>query len=241
MCECFVLDQAIDFQKKQVGKKDKQAVDKDKHRLTALWIIFSFMNHSCNENTSRFSLGNYIFIRARRQIKQGEEITTVYLSPEVDYEDRQKDLMQTYGFQCTCVNCEGEKNLPPTDKRLLREITESFKTTMSNPYDKHKVYSKLYKRVQKSLLQHSFFMKEINYLQKQLLSFYASTLDEAAFLEVWNEYKDRIDGPIDVMDVYNFSRRFEPPFTAFQIVEQRYKEIFKIYYGSEDKLYKELA
>jgi hypothetical protein len=43
-------------------------------------------------------------LRAMRDIKAGEELTTYYNDPASPAADRQKELLP-YGFQCTCVAC----------------------------------------------------------------------------------------------------------------------------------------
>lgn len=74
------------FHKSQTEDSIKQGSIKDwKEKLSALWIIFSFMNHSCDYNSTRFSIGNYLFVRAKRLIKRGDEITTPYISAEHNF------------------------------------------------------------------------------------------------------------------------------------------------------------
>lgn len=57
---------------KQLGGGAKPKVDVGDvlalGKLSAIWIEFSFMNHSCDENTNRFSIGDIIFVKAKRDI-----------------------------------------------------------------------------------------------------------------------------------------------------------------------------
>ncbi|KAG4165411.1 hypothetical protein ERO13_A13G077601v2 [Gossypium hirsutum] len=40
-----------------------------------LWILVSFINHSCNPNARRLHVGDYVIVHASRDVKAGEEIT----------------------------------------------------------------------------------------------------------------------------------------------------------------------
>ncbi len=56
--------------------------------MSGIWTKFSFLNHSCDENTRKFSIGNFMFIVANRLIQKGEEITTAYCSNDIPYSER---------------------------------------------------------------------------------------------------------------------------------------------------------
>lgn len=57
-------------------------------------------------------------------------------------------------------------------------------------------------------------MKEVNEMQKQYLSIYAAMKDEEAFLKVWDEFKDRITGIKDTMEVMKYVKAFKKPCSA---------------------------
>ena len=50
------------------------------------------------------------------------------------------------------------------------------------------------------------------------MSAYAAEKDERAFLEVWADYKERIKGPDEIMDVVHFSKQLSHPYKAHGIV-----------------------
>eukprot|EP01018_Ginkgo_biloba_P013723 Gb_24396 [translate_table: standard] len=46
--------------------------------ISGLWVLPSFMNHSCVPNTSRFLVGEAMFVHAAHSISRGEELTTTF-------------------------------------------------------------------------------------------------------------------------------------------------------------------
>ncbi|CAN4124477.1 unnamed protein product [Withania somnifera] len=58
-----------------------------------LWILASFINHSCDPNVRRSHVGDHVMIHASRDIKAGEELTFAYFdvfSPFRDLKRRRK-------------------------------------------------------------------------------------------------------------------------------------------------------
>ncbi|KAF5727173.1 hypothetical protein HS088_TW22G00861 [Tripterygium wilfordii] len=73
-----------------------------------LWLLASYINHSCNPNARRLHFGDYIMVHASRDIRAGEEITFAYfdvLSPL----DQRKEMLETWGFCCNCKRCKFEE------------------------------------------------------------------------------------------------------------------------------------
>ncbi|KAF9493182.1 SET domain-containing protein [Pleurotus eryngii] len=74
-------------------------------------------NHSCAPNAAaRYKLvqGQAVTMEvvALRDIPEGEEICIPYLDPAL-LQTRQQIFQLTYGFQCTCISCEGLKSVGP--------------------------------------------------------------------------------------------------------------------------------
>ncbi|PVI03785.1 SET domain-containing protein, partial [Periconia macrospinosa] len=89
------------------------------------WIHSSYSNHSCLPNAVRTFMGDIRFMRAVRNIAPGEEITTQYISPDIDYDARQEKFRSTWGFECTCELCEVESKLSKdTKQERLRHFEE---------------------------------------------------------------------------------------------------------------------
>ena len=75
---------------------------------SGLWIMPSYINHSCWPNSVRSFLGNLLIVRAARDIREGEEITINYIENESGIQKRQKALYSGWGFNCKCTLCEIE-------------------------------------------------------------------------------------------------------------------------------------
>lgn len=69
------------------------------------------MNHGCLPNSVRTFIGDILLLRASRDIAEGEEILSQYVSPELKYEDRQRGFRGTWGFTCDCGLCTFDKNI----------------------------------------------------------------------------------------------------------------------------------
>lgn len=57
---------------------------------SGLWIVPSYLNHSCVPNTTRIYLGDFVVYYAFRDIEKDEEITTRYTQCNTSYPERQK-------------------------------------------------------------------------------------------------------------------------------------------------------
>ena len=88
-------------------------------RSSNLYLSIALINQSCSPNTKMGDFGwdsnevDICELRAIKDISRGEEITTFYqrkLSRDVleTKAERQKTLIEDYGFQCRCEVCRGE-------------------------------------------------------------------------------------------------------------------------------------
>jgi len=75
---------------------------------SGLWIMPSYINHSCWPNSVRSFLGDLLIVRAARDIREGEEITINYLENESSVQERQKSFYSGWDFNCKCTLCEIE-------------------------------------------------------------------------------------------------------------------------------------
>ncbi|XP_072973701.1 methyltransferase FGSG_00040 [Typha angustifolia] len=88
-----------------------------------LWILPSFVNHSCNPNARRVHVGDRVVLHASRDIKAGEEITFAYfdvLSPL----SKRREMAKRWGFCCSCERCrfEGEASFRQEVAKLESEL-----------------------------------------------------------------------------------------------------------------------
>ncbi len=74
---------------------------------TALYPTISLLNSSCSDNTTFAFYGVNAVVMAKRLIKAGEEITTLYCASSLymPRPARQKMLKKKYQFDCRCVAC----------------------------------------------------------------------------------------------------------------------------------------
>lgn len=89
-----------------------------------LWVLASFINHSCSPNARRLHIGDHILIHASRDIKTGEEITFAYFDPLSSWKDR-KRMSETWGFNCNCKRCRFEEQI--SNKEEMKEIELGMK------------------------------------------------------------------------------------------------------------------
>lgn len=87
------------------------------------WIHASYSNHSCLPNAVRTFIGDIRFMRAARRIEVGDEITTQYIAPEVDIDERQERYQATWGFRCDCELCVADGSI---DRSVRAERSRLF-------------------------------------------------------------------------------------------------------------------
>jgi hypothetical protein len=81
----------------------------------ALYVLPTYLNHSCVPNAMRDMLGDVITIRARQKIAKGEEITVSYIDRFQPYELRAL-LLKPWFDKCDCQACEWDHK---TDPKML--------------------------------------------------------------------------------------------------------------------------
>jgi hypothetical protein len=98
---------------------------------TGFWIMASHINHSCLPNASRSFIGNFMIVRAARDMKSGEELTWGYVSPSLSQEERQKKLSH-WGFVCDCQLCEAERATPKEKQRKRATLLKKLEAIFAN-------------------------------------------------------------------------------------------------------------
>lgn len=92
---------------------------------TGLWILPSYINHSCVANALHMMVGDLMFVRTTRSISQGEEVTISYILGTDLYEDR-KEKLQQRGVECQCELCEYEAAHSTTAREHRRQLCDEF-------------------------------------------------------------------------------------------------------------------
>ncbi|KAF8010256.1 hypothetical protein BT93_J1021 [Corymbia citriodora subsp. variegata] len=101
-----------------VSSRDGGEVDGERSvRAYGIYPRASFSNHDCLPNACRFdyvdaaSDGNTdIIVRMIHDVPQGREICLSYFPVNLNYVNRQRRLMEDYGFTCDCDRCKVEAN-----------------------------------------------------------------------------------------------------------------------------------
>ncbi|XP_068325883.1 methyltransferase FGSG_00040-like [Pyrus communis] len=92
-----------------------------------LWVLASFINHSCVPNARRMHIGDYVMVHASRDVKAGEEITFTYFDVLSPLEKRNESC-KTWGFRCNCNRCKFEEKL--YSREDVREIEMGLERRM---------------------------------------------------------------------------------------------------------------
>lgn len=74
-----------------------------------IWLRTAMANHSCLPNAERAFIGDMIILRARKEIKTGEEIFITYCPGLYCYKKRRDTLDLRYNFECSCALCSADQ------------------------------------------------------------------------------------------------------------------------------------
>jgi hypothetical protein len=94
-----------------------------------LWILPSFINHSCHSNARRTHVGDHAIVHSSRDIKAGEEVTFPYFDVLVPVSKR-REAARAWGFQCHCDRCRFEAD----DVTLKLELMKAEKDLVGGGY-----------------------------------------------------------------------------------------------------------
>lgn len=115
----------------QDAQAKQERAKEEGYPTTGLFIMASYLNHSCNSNVRRSFIGDMQVIRATRNIPADTELTFWYALPDQSLtHGKMQDSFKPWGFQCTCSICEYAKNAPrkQLNKRnvLLQDLEDAF-------------------------------------------------------------------------------------------------------------------
>lgn len=93
-------------------------------------ILFkgAMMNHSCIPNVIFIQEGNIMYFVTARDIQRGEEICDTYLDITLNKKDRQKRLLDQYGFICRCERCIKETRKHKNAVEQIIHMSNDIKT-----------------------------------------------------------------------------------------------------------------
>jgi tetratricopeptide (TPR) repeat protein len=83
-----------------------------------IWPVTSRANHSCLSNVEYSFLGDFMLVRANKDIPKGEEISISYAPPTGKFE-QQKMTLRNWNSKCDCKLCCAETEWDGTRSNLL--------------------------------------------------------------------------------------------------------------------------
>ncbi|CAH0004316.1 unnamed protein product [Clonostachys byssicola] len=101
------------------------SIDEKVHHSCGLWPMASYINHSCDQNIARAFIGDFMVVRATRDIDSGSELKWRYYQTG---QDNKKRADKHWGFQCDCVICTDDQ---ATSSKMLAERRRLVKTLLA--------------------------------------------------------------------------------------------------------------
>ncbi|CAM8979959.1 unnamed protein product [Rhodiola kirilowii] len=140
-----------------------------------LWLLPSYINHSCCPNAQRLHIGDHVIVLASRDIKAGEELTFAYFDVFKPLEKR-REMLATWGFRCRCRRCE-------FDERVLSNTEMSeIEIGLENGLETGNGVFKLEESMKKWNLRGG---KEKGFLRASFLSAYVGTYKCERMMRKW--------------------------------------------------------
>ncbi|RLN40692.1 uncharacterized protein C2845_PM01G04280 [Panicum miliaceum] len=140
-----------------------------------LWILPSFINHSCHPNARRTHVGDHAIVHASRDIKAGEEITFPYFDVLVPVSKR-REASRAWGFECKCERCRFESE----DFTLKQEILKS-ENDLVNGGDMGALVVRLEEKMRKSMVKE----RRKAFLRASFWSAYSAMYDSDKLVRKW--------------------------------------------------------
>ncbi|KAI5068695.1 hypothetical protein GOP47_0017040 [Adiantum capillus-veneris] len=91
-----------------------------------LWLLPSFINHSCFSNLSQIDVGRAAFFHATRDINAGDELTVSYIDAHDSWALYRRQRCSQFGFECHCKRCAVEAAYDEKIKHISSVYTENM-------------------------------------------------------------------------------------------------------------------
>ncbi|OWM89529.1 uncharacterized protein LOC116199838 [Punica granatum] len=139
-----------------------------------IWLLPSFINHSCCPNARRLHVGNHLIVHASRDIKVGEEITFPYFDVLAPLEMRRK-MSGNWGFRCSCKRCKFEEEI--SSKQELKDLEIGLELGMD--------LGSLVYRLEEGMRRWGVRGKQKGYLRASLWGAYSGTYGSEKIMRRW--------------------------------------------------------
>ncbi len=118
---CGIIDtnriEQIDLLNAFVGENTENFAENDcesnlfQPKITGLWILPSYINHSCHVNAYRTFYGDIMAVHSIQNIRMNDEITMQYIDvSSMSYRKRNQQLNESYKFTCKCNLCLADES-----------------------------------------------------------------------------------------------------------------------------------
>jgi hypothetical protein len=87
-----------------------------------IWMLPSFLNHSCTPNVASVIVGDAMMIVASRRLKSNEELTVSYFDIFRPLKERRCSMLKSWSFICCCKRCQVEGSL----QESLNFLSEAY-------------------------------------------------------------------------------------------------------------------
>ncbi|KAG5676952.1 hypothetical protein PVAND_006745 [Polypedilum vanderplanki] len=102
---------------------------------SGIFPFASYFNHSCAPNVGKITVNGHLVFIVLRPIEKNQQLFVCYRQNffHCDLQERQDEILKSYGFVCTCEACE--KNYPNIEKlpRYEKTLKISSKNLLSLP------------------------------------------------------------------------------------------------------------
>lgn len=95
------------------------------HAPSSLYHTPSYLNHSCIGNVSYSFLADTLFLRARRDLKMGEELVDSYVDSMAGLPVRES-VLRKHGFVCRCPLCLADRADDPSNRAERERVAEEL-------------------------------------------------------------------------------------------------------------------
>ncbi|CAG8907154.1 unnamed protein product [Penicillium egyptiacum] len=103
---------------------------------SGVWLMASYINHSCMSNAHRSFIGDMMIVRASRDLPPNTEITFWYKSPMTCDPKEFPVNLQHWDFNCDCILCQDTRSLSRSvlsnRNRISADLRRLFKSSKMN-------------------------------------------------------------------------------------------------------------
>ena len=130
-----------DFMKRQMEILITNAfglVENGKEIGSGIFPLASFFNHSCASNVARITVDGQLVFIVTRPIKKNNQLFVCYRGDFLRYDrdERQNEILKSYGFLCKCEACEGNyENLNKLSEKQSEKVLEKNLSENSSSVD----------------------------------------------------------------------------------------------------------